>query len=62
MAKVGKKEQVPLTEWLESAVQDPSKAPAVLRPHLQNLQAEAPEPIEILVPLIVVSKGHQRSL
>ena len=46
MAKVGKKEQVPLTEWLESAVQDPSKAPAVLRPHLQNLQAEAPEPAE----------------
>ena len=42
MAKLGKKEQVPLTEWLESAVQDPSKAPAVLRPHLQNLQAEAP--------------------
>ena len=46
MAKLGKKEQVPLTEWLESAVQDPSKAPAVLRPHLQNLQAEAPEPTE----------------
>lgn len=42
MAKLGKKEQVPLTEWLEGAVQDPSKAPAVLRPHLQNLQAEAP--------------------
>ena len=42
MAKLGKKEQVPLTEWLENAVQDPSKAPAVLRPHLQNLQAEAP--------------------
>ena len=46
MAKLGKKEQVPLTEWLETAVQDPSKAPAVLRPHLQNLQAEAPEPTE----------------
>ncbi len=42
MAKLGKKEQVPLTEWLEASVQDPSKAPAVLRPHLQNLQAEAP--------------------
>ena len=42
MAKLGKKEQIPLTEWLENAVQDPSKAPAVLRPHLQNLQAEAP--------------------
>ena len=40
MAKVGKKEQVPLTEWLETAVQDPSKAPAVLRPHLQTLQTE----------------------
>ena len=46
MSKLGKKEQVPLTEWLEGAVQDPSKAPAVLRPHLQNLQAEAPEPTE----------------
>ena len=45
MAKLGKKEQVPLTEWLEGAVQDPSKAPAVLRPHLQNLQAEAPEQV-----------------
>jgi hypothetical protein len=40
MSKVGKKEQVPLTEWLETAVQDPSKAPAVLRPHLQTLQTE----------------------
>ena len=49
MSKLGKKEQVPLTEWLESAVQDPSKAPAVLRPHSQNLQAEAPEPAEPLV-------------
>ena len=40
MQKVGKKEQVPLTDWLDKAVQDPSTAPAVLRPHLQTLQTE----------------------
>tara|TARA_R100000655_G_scaffold61013_1_gene99381 strand:- start:10189 stop:10842 length:654 start_codon:yes stop_codon:yes gene_type:complete len=40
MGKVGKKEQIPLTDWLEQAVADPTKAPAVLRPHLQNLNAE----------------------
>lgn len=43
MGKVGKKEQVPLTEWLEKAVQDPSTAPAVLRPHLQSLKTEQPQ-------------------
>ena len=42
MQKVGKKEQVPLTDWLDKAVQDPSTAPAVLRPHLQTLQVEQP--------------------
>ena len=42
MQKVGKKEQIPLTDWLDKAVQDPSTAPAVLRPHLQTLQAEQP--------------------
>ncbi len=40
MSKLGKKEQVPLTDWLDKAVQDPSTAPAVLRPHLQTLQTE----------------------
>ena len=42
MQKVGKKEQIPLTDWLDKAVQDPSTAPAVLRPHLQTLQVEQP--------------------
>jgi hypothetical protein len=46
MSKVGKKEQVPLTQWLEGAVKDPTTAPAVLRPHLQTLQTEQPAQTE----------------
>ena len=46
MSKIGKKEQVPLTDWLDKAVQDPSTAPAVLRPHLETLQAEQPVQVE----------------
>lgn len=38
---LAKKDQVPLSEWLESIKQDPSTAPSILRPHLQ-----APEPTE----------------
>ena len=46
MSKIGKKEQVPLSDWLDKAVQDPSTAPAVLRPHLETLQAEQPVQVE----------------
>jgi hypothetical protein len=41
-SQAGKKkgEVVNLGEWLDSIVTDPTTAPTVLRPHLQNLQAE----------------------
>ena len=38
-----KSELVNLGDWLDSIVEDPSTAPTVLRPHLQNLR---PEPME----------------
>jgi len=41
---VPQKDRISLTEWLDSAVKDPSKAPAILRPHLEALRADAPEP------------------
>ena len=37
---VPKKERQTLVEWLDTAVQNPEQAPAILRPHLQALQAE----------------------
>mgnify|MGYP003121081389 CR=1 FL=1 len=44
-SQAGKKkgEVVNLGEWLDSIVTDPSTAPTVLRPHIQNLQAEVVE-------------------
>lgn len=44
-SQAGKKkgEVVNLGEWLDSIVTDPTTAPTVLRPHLQNLQAEVVE-------------------
>jgi hypothetical protein len=42
MSTLSKKDQLPLGEWLESLVQDPSKAPLAIRPHLQSLQTSAP--------------------
>ena len=38
-----KSELVNLSDWLDSIVEDPTTAPTVLRPHLQNLR---PEPVE----------------
>lgn len=35
---VAKKDRISLTDWLESAVSNPDKAPTILRPHLQQLQ------------------------
>jgi DNA repair exonuclease SbcCD ATPase subunit len=40
---VPKKDRQSLVEWLDSAVQNPDQAPAILRPHLQALQAEQPQ-------------------
>ena len=44
-SQAGKKksEIVNLGEWLDSIVEDPTTAPTVLRPHLQNLRPEAVE-------------------
>ena len=44
-SQAGKKkgEIVNLGEWLDSIVEDPTTAPTVLRPHLQNLR---PEPVD----------------
>ena len=44
-SQAGKKkgEVVNLGEWLDSIVTDPSTAPTVLRPHIQNLQAQVVE-------------------
>lgn len=44
-SQAGKKksEVVNLGEWLDSIVEDPTTAPTVLRPHLQNLR---PEPVD----------------
>ena len=41
-SQAGKKkgEVVNLGDWLDSIVTDPTTAPTVLRPHIQNLQAE----------------------
>ena len=43
MSNLPKKDQMPLGEWLEGLVQDPSKAPLSIRPHLQSLQTSAPQ-------------------
>ena len=37
---VAKQDRQTLVEWLDTAVQNPEQAPAILRPHLQALQAE----------------------
>ena len=44
-SQAGKKkgEVVNLGDWLDSIVTDPTTAPTVLRPHIQNLQAEVVE-------------------
>lgn len=44
-SQAGKKkgEVVNLGEWLDSIVTDPTTAPTVLRPHIQNLQAQVVE-------------------
>lgn len=44
-SQAGKKkgEVINLGDWLDSIVTDPSTAPTVLRPHIQNLQAEVVE-------------------
>ena len=43
MSNLPKKDQMPLGEWLEGLVQDPSQAPLSIRPHLQSLQTSAPQ-------------------
>jgi hypothetical protein len=40
---IAEKDKQTLTEWLDTAVQNPENAPAILRPHLQALQTEAPQ-------------------
>jgi hypothetical protein len=44
---VPKKDRVSLTEWLDTAVKDPTTAPAILRPHLEALSQESAQaPVE----------------
>lgn len=40
--KLDKKEQQDLASWLDNMVQNPDQAPAIIRPHLQNITAPAP--------------------
>lgn len=41
MSKMAKKDRPDLDTWLSSRIQDPSTAPAILRPHLESLAAPA---------------------
>lgn len=50
---IPKKDRLSLTEWLDTAVKDPSKAPAILRPHLQALSQEIAEPATEQAPELV---------
>jgi hypothetical protein len=43
MSTLKKSDRIGLSDWLKIHIEDPTGAPAILRPHLKGLQSEAPQ-------------------